>query len=589
MGAPMLESPLVDTPRQHAPLGLVLAVVIGALALYLPGIGAGDFVGDDEALDAGVVWEMARSGDWLFPEFNGEYLPPKPPLFYWIARLSSLAHGRVDEWSQRAPSALAAAATAGLTVAGSAPLVGRGPAVLAGVMLATMPVVRGEARMGRCDMLLALLVTACLMVVGRSPAAMPMPRANAWLFWGLLGLLAICKGGAGVGLVVVVVVTLALTERSTAIVRGLVGFPVLAFGLIVGTWYGLGSLHWGARFVDEQIVGENLQHLIGGTGISDQGSRTRPLAYHIGFYPRQLFLVTFPWGLLLPVALFAWWKNHTPVGIRLFAVWLLGGLAFFTLASRKSPYYLLPLTPPIAVLAAAWAFPRVQQSLERGRFVPGFSARWLMLPLAAAVIGWLSMRMLPSEPCELAALSSGLGPHPLSAVGGLWLFPVSAVLLARAVRQRHWAVGIGATAGMVVSTFLIAARIDGPLERCASLKPFARQVLAVTRPSDRVWFFRYPLPAVALYTERRIPTLRDPSTAAPTRPFYLIVPESLAPEVPSSWRQASESVARARARVFTRRRMGIELILVSALPEGGARATGAPPAVQTADRTRIDG
>ena len=95
------------------------AIALLALALYLPAIGVGDFVGDDEALDAGVVWEMRRSGDWLFPEFNGEYLPPKPPLFYWAAAAVSKVHGRVDEWSVRAPSAFAAAAMVAVGVVAS--------------------------------------------------------------------------------------------------------------------------------------------------------------------------------------------------------------------------------------------------------------------------------------------------------------------------------------------------------------------------------------------------------------------------------------------------------------------------------------
>jgi 4-amino-4-deoxy-L-arabinose transferase-like glycosyltransferase len=581
MAVRMLDSPPLGT-QGRAPLGLVLAVVIGALALYLPGIGAGDFVGDDEALDAGVVWEMARSGDWLFPEFNGEYLPPKPPLFYWVARLSSLATGGVDEWSQRAPSALAAAATIGLTVAGAAPLVGVGPAVLSGVMLATMPVMRGEARIGRCDMLLTLLVTACLMLLAR--ASDPMPRATSWLFWFLLGLVAICKGGAGVGLVVAVLVGLACAERSTAKVRGLVGPSVGAFVVIVGAWYGLASLHWGARFVDEQIVGENLRHLVGGSGISDQGQGTRSLAYHLGFYPRELFLTTFPWGLLLPAALFECWRKRTPSSSRFFVFWLLSGLVFFTLASRKSPYYLLPLSPAVAVLAASWAFPRVHESLATRRFDLGFSALWFVLPLAAAVIGWLSTFVLPSQPCELAAVSTSLGGHPFSSIGCLWLFLVSAALLAQAARQRDWAVGIGATACMIAGAFLIADRIEGPLDACASLKPFAHQIAARTRPTDRIWFFRYPLPAVALYTERRIPTLRDPATASPTRPFYLIVPQSLASEVPASWREPSKTLVRARARVFTRRRMGIELIRVGAPAEESTQLTARAPLMRSNPR-----
>ena len=68
-----------ENPRARERRLATLTIALAALALYLPGIGDGDFVGDDEALDAGVISEMHRTGDWLFAEFNGEYLPPKPP------------------------------------------------------------------------------------------------------------------------------------------------------------------------------------------------------------------------------------------------------------------------------------------------------------------------------------------------------------------------------------------------------------------------------------------------------------------------------------------------------------------------------
>ena len=112
MGPAMDASPASREPRRARWL-LAVTLAVAALAIYLPAIGVGDFVGDDEALDAGVVAEMARAGDWFFPEFNGEYLPPKPPLFYWAARAVSVVRGSVDEASLRIPSAVAGAMLVG--------------------------------------------------------------------------------------------------------------------------------------------------------------------------------------------------------------------------------------------------------------------------------------------------------------------------------------------------------------------------------------------------------------------------------------------------------------------------------------------
>ena len=547
-----------DPARDHvpprAPVALAVAIALATLVLYLPGIGVGDFVGDDEALDAGVVWEMARGGDWLFPEFNGEYLPPKPPLFYWSARVAAAAQGKVDEWSLRAPSAVAAAATVGLTVIGAAPLIGRGAASLAALMFATMPVVRAEARSGRCDMLLTLLVTACLLLVAQPR---PAPRARAWLAWLLLGLAALCKGGAGVGLIFAVLVAEAIVSRDFARVRGLVGVAIVAFVLVGGSWYGLAAWHWGRRFVDEQIIGENLHHLIGGSGISDRGASTEPLRYHLTYYLGYLFVTTFPWGLSLPLALPHVWRG-TDRSRRFFVYWLAAGMVFFTAVSRKSPYYLLPLTPAVAVLCAAWASERLREALPTSALELGISRRRLTWLFAAAVAAWLGARMLPARRCEIAAVAGGLGAHPLTTIGAVWLL-LSSLSALPAGRRRGFGVLLAATLCAAASVILLADRLDGPLDNCGSLKPFAREVRAHVGPEERVAFFREPLPAVALYAERRIPTARE---TPPPRPFYLIVPESLASGVPASWIAGGTTVVRGYGRVFTHRRMGIELVRV---------------------------
>lgn len=567
---------VVSAGPRRTHLVVAALVSLAALALYLPGIGEGDFVGDDEALDAGVVWEMQRTGDWFFPEFNGEYLPPKPPLYYWLARTAALLHGGTDEWSQRLPSALAGAATVALTVAATARSAGAGPAALAGMLLATTWVMRDQARLGRCDMTLALLVTACLLLVA-SPAR-PLERWKRWLFWSLLGLAAICKGGAGVGLVVVIVLAAALAERSADRMRALAGPEVVVFLVIVASWYAAASWHWGRRYVDEQVIGENLNHLLGGTGISDQGAGTRPLAYHLGYYLRNLFVTMLPWSVLLPPALVGVWRDPQRwPAVRFFATWLVAGLVFFTVASRKSPYYLLPLAPAVSIIITAWVFPLVRESLATEPFGLPIGRRGMLGLLAVSIAVWLAARAAGNGSCTTDGLARAIGHHPFAAIGALWLVLGASVTLAASLRRRHWGGAICFALITVTGVLWLANRLDGPLDDCASLKPFARQLSAATRIGDRVYFFRLPLPAVAFYAERRIPTLR-PAAIAPTPPFFLIVPESLAPEVPAPWLENSETVVSGRGRVFTRRKMGIHLLRI-----------GDPPATQFADEPPMSG
>jgi predicted membrane-bound mannosyltransferase len=84
----------------------VLTISVCGFRLDLP-----DIYGDDEALDAGVVWKMAENGHWLLPSFNGENVPSKPPLFFWIASGIARLRGGVDETTVRLPSVVMAAVT----------------------------------------------------------------------------------------------------------------------------------------------------------------------------------------------------------------------------------------------------------------------------------------------------------------------------------------------------------------------------------------------------------------------------------------------------------------------------------------------
>ncbi|MET0151737.1 MAG: glycosyltransferase family 39 protein [Candidatus Binatia bacterium] len=557
-----------ENPRAWQRWSAALALALAALALYLPGIGDRDFVGDDEALDAGVVAEMYRTGDWLFPEFNGEYLPPKPPLYYWAGAVAAKLHGRADEWSSRLPSAVAGAAMVGMTVAATTPVTGLGPAALGGAMLATMPVVFGQARVARCDMLLALIVSACLFLV--MPArGRPIAPAERWLFWSLLGLAAITKGAAGVGLVVIVILANAAAERDASMLRALADRAIIAFVVLGAGWYALATFHWGHRFVDEQILGENLRRLVGGEGISDKGASVKPLAERLTYYLRHLFPLALPWSVLLPAALFAACRGSAEMkGSRFFVVWLVAGLAFFTAVLRKSPYYLLPLAPPMALLCATWAFPRLRVSSDHATLEADASSRRLALAGGAAALTAVAFAALSGPECEVHAALLALHHH-----AGLTLL---AVLLlgggllggAVALRHRHWAASTVALLAGLYGCFWITGIVNGAIDSCVTLRPIAEAVRSQVGPGSPVFFFREPLPAVALYSQRRIQTLRDLSTSPP-RPCYLIVPEALAAQLPAGWSDGATIAAEIRGRAFTSKPMKIQLLRLPPATELG--------------------
>ncbi|MGH7821676.1 MAG: glycosyltransferase family 39 protein, partial [Candidatus Binatia bacterium] len=316
--------------------GAAALAALVALLLYLPGLGASDFLGDDEVLDAGIVRAMAEDGEWLYPDFAGQMIP-KPPLFYWAAAATSRSVGRVSELTVRLPSALFAAATVAATVIGGAALVGEAPAILGGLLLAVMPVFYDEARTGRADAALAFLTSLCVLLFLGSPGRLGGPRRIA--FFVLLGLATLTKGAAGLGLVVAVLAAEAAFGAGRRALRPLL-HPAAVLAVVIGSsWYFLAAQHWGEAFVAQNLLGENLRHLVGGGFVSGE----RSFAFHLTHF-RNVVTGTLPWGLFLPAAIVAAWR--LPAGERRDAAmrlvrWLGAGLLFFTVAARKSPYYLL--------------------------------------------------------------------------------------------------------------------------------------------------------------------------------------------------------------------------------------------------------
>ena len=66
---------------------LILSAVIVFMMFF--GIGGVPLFGDLEALYAKIVSNMIDSGDYLTPRLNGEVALGNPPLYYWLAALTS--------------------------------------------------------------------------------------------------------------------------------------------------------------------------------------------------------------------------------------------------------------------------------------------------------------------------------------------------------------------------------------------------------------------------------------------------------------------------------------------------------------------
>src|SRR5439155_16155500 len=125
----------------------VEAALIGLLALTLNLIGNGrvSLWDRDEPRYAGCTREMRASGDWIHPTFNAEPRYHKPVLIYWLM-LVGTALGGDNPFGARLVSSIAGASTCLLVWAWGRRMLGARAGLLAGLILATCPIVVAESK-----------------------------------------------------------------------------------------------------------------------------------------------------------------------------------------------------------------------------------------------------------------------------------------------------------------------------------------------------------------------------------------------------------------------------------------------------------
>ena len=82
--------------------------IIISLFITFWGLGSMSLTSLNEGRRALAIKEMFTSGSWLLPTLNGELYLTKPPFLYWLSLSISMLVGKVNEWTLRLPSALAA-------------------------------------------------------------------------------------------------------------------------------------------------------------------------------------------------------------------------------------------------------------------------------------------------------------------------------------------------------------------------------------------------------------------------------------------------------------------------------------------------
>jgi 4-amino-4-deoxy-L-arabinose transferase-like glycosyltransferase len=301
----------------------------------------------DEGRQAEIPREMLENGDWLVPTWRGRPYYEKPPLQYWLTATLYLLFGVAPATARLVP-ATAALLTVLVTYSWGRRALGDRAGFLAGVLLCLTP---GFFLLARTIVLDSMLTLAVVSAWFTAFVAVQNPQLK-WRYWLLAALLCglgiLQKGPVSVVLVLVPVTAYSYLQSGTA---RLGWRPLAAFLLVAGSvalpWYAAMAFYH-PDYLETFLWRSHVLRFM------------QPFDHRQPwwFYFPVLFLGTFPWSLLAPgLVVFLLSRKIAPLrpagmGLPLLAfAWC---FAFYSLSGCKSPPYMMPTLPPLALLAGAF-------------------------------------------------------------------------------------------------------------------------------------------------------------------------------------------------------------------------------------------
>jgi 4-amino-4-deoxy-L-arabinose transferase-like glycosyltransferase len=387
----------------------VYAVACLALAafVFLYGLGALPLLDINEGLYAQVAREMLASGRLVVPHALGVPYIEKPPLLYWLMALSFRLFG-MSEASARLVSALPMFCLCTAMLIFLVRHWGARVAWLATLILSTMLPVAMLSHSILFDPLLTALFGMALLAFLHAYFGAGQRWIQACAV--LLGLATMEKGivslllAAGIGAVFFWQVR---DRRCMTLLRDPVA--LLLFGCITVPWH-IAAIIEQDGFAWFYLVNEHVLRYLG---------LRSPHDYHLGsplyYLPRFLGLLL-PWTPLLVLML---WRPRSDdrnlQAMRAFcAAWILFPLLFFTTSQAKSHYYLVIVTPAVAILAALEIDLRIRQAQLRQL------AHCVGACMAIAVLGAGAVWWLPRLDQDWTRLLGGRELLTLAAAAAAW-------------------------------------------------------------------------------------------------------------------------------------------------------------------------
>ncbi len=356
-----------------------------ALVTALAGLFALPPLDRDEARFAQATAQMIESGDYVTIRFQDRERNKKPAGIHWLqaASVTTLSSVEAREiWAYRIPSVIGAVIAAIFTFLAGARAYDARTGLIAGLLLASAPMVAAEATIAKTDGVLLGLVAMAQYAFLHLFGAVREGRKPGWpmalAFWGAHGAAALVKGPIALMISFLTGAGLASSGWRLDWVRAL--RPVtgsILFILMVLPWGFAIGLATDGRFFAEALGGD----MLGKVGDAQEGHVGPP-----GYHTLLLALLFWPAAALILPGLIQIWRERADWRAAFLLAWLVPAWIVFEIAATKLPHYVMPLYPALAIMAARAAASGVR---------PGWVRRASALLYAVAGLAMAALLALP--------------------------------------------------------------------------------------------------------------------------------------------------------------------------------------------------
>jgi 4-amino-4-deoxy-L-arabinose transferase-like glycosyltransferase len=305
----------------------------------------------DEGRYAEIPREMAASGDWLTPHFNGLKYFEKPPLQYWATAAAYDTFG-MSEWTSRLWTVGLAFACLPMVFGWTRRLYGRNAALIAVVALCVSPYFGIVGHLDLLDAGFSFWLTGAVFAFTLAQCAEVGSRdERRWMLvaWAAAALAILSKGivvGVLTGASLIVYSCIERDMRPWRRLHAAVGVPL--FLLMAAPWFIAVSMR-NPDFPEFFFIHEHFARFL-----TTVHQRVEPW----WFFLPPLLLGVLPWARGLIGGLLHGWRAAGPSPqfkpLRFLLIFAIFTLVFFSASGSKLAPYIQPMFPPLAAVVGVY-------------------------------------------------------------------------------------------------------------------------------------------------------------------------------------------------------------------------------------------